>query len=159
MIKNYVLSVLGVVLLGIVVDIIIPTGQINKYIKSVYSIFVVMVLISPVIKFFKSGQDLKLNYTEYEINEKLLNYIYSKQADETEVLIETILGREGFSSVDIILCYSIENKELIYNSCQVNVENMSISSDKQHINSYEFIRNVVSEKTGLKDEVIMVYGW
>ena len=157
--SGYILSILGIVVAGLLIEIIIPSGTINKYIKSVYSIFVVMVLISPVIKFFKSGQDLKLNYTEYEINEKLLNYIYSKQADETEVLIETILGREGFSSVDIILCYSIENKELIYNSCQVNVENMSISSDKQHINSYEFIRNVVSEKTGLKDEVIMVYGW
>ena len=61
------------------------------------------------------------------------------------------------ANVDIILTFSLENNELIHNSCQANVKDMEIIADKQHINSYEFIRDVVNKHTGLKDEVIMVY--
>ena len=47
----YILSVLGIVIAGVIIDVIIPAGSISVYIKSIYSIFVVAVIISPVINF------------------------------------------------------------------------------------------------------------
>ena len=60
--KAYILAILGVVVVGILVDIIIPSGKINKFIKSIYSIFVVMVILNPIIKFFNNHSDFNFNY-------------------------------------------------------------------------------------------------
>ena len=157
--KAYVLSVLGIVLCGVIIDIILPSGSINKYIKSIYSVFVVAVLISPLINFFSNYKDIDFSIKEYEVNEKLMNYIYKKQAEGVELKIEQALEKGGFKGVDIIINFSIENNDITYNSCEANIKDLAISTDKQHINSYEFIREVVYKNTGLKGEVVMIYEW
>ena len=152
---GYLLSILGIVIAGVFIDIIVPTGTINKYIKGVYSIFVVAVLISPVIKILNKTNDLKITYEDYKINTNLLDYIHSQQVKLLEINIEKALEKEGFSKVDIILTFSIENDDLSYRSCQINLKNLVISKDKQHINKYEFIREIIKEHTMLGDEEII----
>ena len=156
---GYILSVLGIIVAGVFIDIIIPSGTINKYIKSIYSIFVVAVLVSPIIKIMTKTKDFTVKYQDYEINENLLNYIYEKQVSSHETSIENILHEEGFQNVDIILNFSIDNDKLQYNSCSINLKNLVISADKQHINKYEFIKNVVKENTDLTYEEILIDEW
>ena len=154
---GYLLSVLGIVLASVLINIIIPTGELAKYIKSVFSIFVVFVLISPIFTFLNKEQQYMFSYNDYEINEKLINYVFSKRTDETKARIIEELTEQGFEDIDIILSYSAENNELSYNYCTVNLKNMTIRADKQHINKYEFIKNVVIEYTNLTEEEIQFY--
>ncbi len=151
----YILSVLGIVVAGIIIDVIIPSGSINKYIKSIYAIFVVAVLISPIINFLNKNQGFNFKVDNYEINESLINYINKQKVSELEDSIKTHLNNEGFSNVDIKIDFVLKNNELALNSCTVNLKNLAISSDKQHINKYEFIRKVVKEYTNLTDEGIL----
>ncbi len=153
--NGYILSVLGIVLLGIIIDIIIPNGNINKYIKSIYAIFVVAVIISPLTKILKYDNDFSIKYQDYEISQNLLNYIYSARVDSLEIEIVDTLEREGISNISININYSSENNELVYHSCIVNLKNMVISLDKQHINSYEYITRIINATTGLKSEEII----
>lgn len=152
---GYILSILGIVVAGVFIDIIVPTGSISKYIKGIYSIFVVAVIISPVVKFLNKNHNLTIKYAEYNINENLLDYIYSMRATSLETNLEKLLEDQGFSNLDIKLTFSIKNNELTYNSCAVNLKNLSISSDKQHINKYEFIKNIIKENTNLTDKEII----
>ena len=76
---GYILSILGIVVAGVFIDIIIPSGTINKYIKSIYAIFVLAVIITPIIKFFNDNQGFNLEYQEYEINQNLINYIQTNK--------------------------------------------------------------------------------
>jgi len=156
---GYILSILGIVIAGVFIDIIIPSGTISKYIKSIYSIFVVAVLIAPITKFLNKHHDFTLKYEEYNVNEKLLDYIYSMRATSLENNLKKTLEMEGFKNIDINLTFSIENNELKYNLCRVNLKNMVISADKLHINKYEFIKNVVKENTNLTDEEIIIDEW
>ncbi|MBE5741339.1 MAG: hypothetical protein E7351_02305 [Clostridiales bacterium] len=153
---SYILGILGIVMAGIFIDIVIPTGEINKYVKSIYSIFVVAVLLSPLIQFLNKHHDFNLTFDEYKVNENLMTYIFTNRVQSQERYIETELSDEGFSNIDIIINYSIENNELHYNSCTVNLENLFIASDKQHINKYEFIKKVVGENLDLADEEIII---
>ena len=59
---GYILSILGIIVIGILIDIIVPNGAINKYIKSIYSIFVVAVLINPIFGLVKKAEDFTLKY-------------------------------------------------------------------------------------------------
>lgn len=155
--SGYILSILGIVIVGVLVDIVVPSGTINKYIKSIYAIFVLAVILSPVIKFLSNTHDINVNITGYEINEDLMNYINTNKIKSLETNIENKLKDEGFDGIDIKINYSIESNELMINSCTVNMQNLVITSDKQHINKYEFIIEVVREYTNLADEEIIFY--
>lgn len=157
--SNYVLSILGIVVIGIIIDVVIPSGNINKYIKSVFSIFVVSVIISPIVKFISNKNGIKIDYNNYELDAGLVEYIFEKRVDNEEIKIETYLEDEGFKEVDININFSINNNEIEYISCQVNLKNLVISADKQHINKYEFIKEVVKDFTNLTEEEIVIDEW
>ncbi len=155
MMTGYILSILGIVVAGVFIDIVVPASSLNKYIKGIYAIFVVAVILNPIIKLLNKTHNLTINYTEYSVNDSLLNYIFTMRARSLEKNIEQYLSDEGFENVGIVLNFSIENDELIYSSCEINLKNMVISSDKQHINKYEFIKKVVVENTSLTHEEIV----
>lgn len=159
MMNGYVLSVLGIVIVGVMVDVIIPAGSLSKYIKSMYSIFVVAVLVTPIVNILSQNKDFKLEYEDVQLQENVINYILNERVKSNENSIETTLSKEGFSNVDIILNYSIENNDIVYKSCMVNLKNMAINSDKQHINKYEFIKEVVANETKLSLQEIIINEW
>ena len=157
--SGYVLSILGIVLLGVIIDVIIPSGNISKYIKSIFSIFVVAVIISPVVTFLSNKNGIKLDYDNYEMDKQLIEYIFEKRTENEENKIEIYLKDNGFDKIDINLNYLINNNELDYISCTINLQNLVISADKQHINKYEFITKTVKDFTNLTDEEIVINEW
>ena len=153
--NGYVLSILGIVLVGIVIDVVMPSGVINKYIKSLFSIFVVAVILNPIIAFVKENKNFTLHYDDYEVQESIMNYIFNERVKSIETSILKELENGGISNIDIKINYSIESNEININSCTVFMENVVISPDKLHINKYEFISDVVNKYTDLTDEEII----
>jgi len=153
--SKYVLSILGIVMCGIIIDVILPNGNISKYIKGVYSIFVVAVIINPVVSFLSNKNQIKLNYQTFEMDSELVLYIYEKRTNNLEKSIEEDLSNQGFKGIDIELQFSINNNEIKYNLCTVNLKNLSISQDKLHINKYEFIQGIVTDYVNLTNEEIV----
>ena len=156
---GYILSILGIVVAGIFIDIIVPDGTINKYVKSIYSIFVVAVILSPIVKLISKKDIYTLQHEDYQVNEKLMNYIQNQKVKQMENKIKAELESEGFKNLDIKINYSTNSNELSLISCEINLKKLSIDADKQHINKYEFIAGVVKENTNLLDEVILFYEW
>lgn len=155
--SGYILTILGIVLAGILIDIIVPTGKINKYIKSIFAIFVVAVILMPVVKFIAKSDEITINYNDYEIEQNLMDYIFSSRVTAYENEIIEVLENNGLSNIDIKINYSINSNELSLNSCEVNLKNMTSSNIEMHNNRYEFIAETIKEITNLTDEVIIFY--
>ena len=63
--SSYLLSLLGVILLVVLVDAILPSGNISKYISGIFAIVVMFVIISPIINFIKLKQcQIYYNYIQ-----------------------------------------------------------------------------------------------
>lgn len=154
---GYILSIMGVVIAGVFIDIILPTGTINKYIKSLYGIFVLAVILSPIIKFMDNHHNISVDYIDYEINQTLLGYIHQQRVAEIEKKIVNSIEKEGYTKIGIKLNYSTKDNNITINSCEVNLSELSITSDNQHINKYEFITEIVHKYTDLSEEVIIFY--
>lgn len=153
--KIYILSILGITLCGVLIDIILPAGSTSKYIKSVFAIFVVAVVLNPVITFFANTKDLCIKYQDVEVNEKLINYITKQKVEQTKNSIILDLNNQGASGVDITLHFTLENNEIVYNSCTVNLKNLVYKPSDKHNSKYELITEVVKQHTNLSDEVII----
>ncbi len=155
--KAYVLSILGIVVVGVLIDVIIPSGSTGKYVKSIFSIFVVAVIISPVINLIAKAKGLEFSYKEISINSSFVEYVLNKQVDEIEFKIESLIEDEGIYNVEVELNHSVEFDKIKYNSCAINLENMVLKSDKSHNNIYEIIKKIVNSETGLTEEEILFY--
>ena len=155
--SGYVLSIVGIIFAGVIVDVIIPAGSTAKYIKSIYAVFVVAVLILPIINFINNNKGFVLEYDEYEVNEKLLNYIYSNRVETLEDNISNGLKSNGLENIDIEINYSIENEDLVMLTCTINLKNLVINENFTHINKYDYIKKVVKDYIDLSDEEIIIY--
>lgn len=155
--SGYILSILGIIIAGIFIDILMPNGQINKYIKSIYSVFVVAVLLNPLIYFFNNKNEIKFTYTNFEIDQELISYIHQEKIEEVEENIKKTLSNNGFKNIDVKINYSTDNNTLSYNSCSLNLSNLVMDEKVQHINKYEFIKDVVGSLTALTDEEIIIH--
>ena len=56
--NEWIMCIVGISALGILMDIIIPEGETNKYIKGIFAIFTVFVIIYPLPKLLKGGINL-----------------------------------------------------------------------------------------------------
>lgn len=54
--KAYILAIAGVILLSAVITMIAPGGEMGKFLKGATKLAILVVLISPVINFVKSGE-------------------------------------------------------------------------------------------------------
>lgn len=50
---QWVLGVVGVVLLGVLVDVLLPKGQMSKYVKAIFTVLLIFVLLTPVSALFR----------------------------------------------------------------------------------------------------------
>lgn len=155
--QAYILSILGIVLVSVLIEIILPNGQTAKYIKGIFSIFVVFVLINPVVKFFRSDFDVSkyLVADNVAVDEKLLKNLYKEQIIATEKDIESQLESEGFSGVCVDLEYKIVEEKIILEKAKINIDKLVISDEKANINKYQFIRQVVTENYDIKEEDVI----
>lgn len=155
--QSYILSVLGIVLVSVLIEIILPSGQTAKYIKSVFSIFVVYVLISPVLTMIKKDYDITkyVQQGNIEVNQVLLNNIYKDQIEAKSTDIENALEKEGYSGVKVKILYNIVDNQIILEKVKINLDNLVITSPNENINKYQHIRQVVAQSIEIKEEDIL----
>ena len=48
----WIFSIIGIIFLGVMLEIVIPDGKTNSFIKSIYSIILMFVIVNPIIKIF-----------------------------------------------------------------------------------------------------------
>ena len=85
----------------------------------------------------------------------MINYIANQKVEQTKNIIIFDLNNQGISNIDITLNFALENNEIVYNSCFVNIKNIVYNPTDKHISKYELITEVVKQHTNLNDEVII----
>ncbi len=153
--KAYIISILGITLCGVLIDIMLPTGTTSRYIKGIFSIFVVAVVLNPVITFFANYSNMDIKYDEIEVSTKLIDYINNQKVMATQNAIKNDLDEQGAHNIDITIKFSFENNEIVYKSCLVNLKKLVYQPKDKHISKYELITNTVQQHTNLPSEVII----
>lgn len=155
--QSYILSVLGIVLVSVLIEIILPNGQTAKYIKSIFSIFVIYVLINPLIMFLKNDFDISkyIQADNLQINKSLLNNIYKDQIQAKSKDLENTLKNEGFVGVKITILYQVVEENIVLEKVKINIDNLVINGLAPNINKYQHIRQVVAQNLMIKEEDIL----
>ena len=99
-ISSWVLSIVGVVIITVLVEIILPEGNINKYIKGFLVIFTVFIMISPIANLYFTEIFGEGEY-KISLDNSFLEEVNEDKAREYSVLIKDKLRSSGYDGVNI----------------------------------------------------------
>ena len=157
-ISAWVLSVAGISVLGVLVELILPNGQTKKYIKGVFAFVVVLIIIMPLPKLlrrefkaediFKEDAVIIQDDFVYEINRNRLVKI--------EEMIELDLKEKNISGVEIRLNANIFTSDMVIDSVFVDLNNLVLTENLQHKDINEIIVDSVLKYVNIQRSDIII---
>lgn len=155
----YLLSIVGVVVISVVLDLVIPSGQVSKYVKGIMSLVIIFVIASPLPNIIKNG----INFSSLFSSTVTLDEEYLETLKTQSItLLENELGQElvdaGITGAELEIWGDLESGQIKISYIFVQTENVVLSSDLAHIDKYEAIENLLIEKTGVDEEQVVFNG-
>lgn len=154
----YLLSIVGVVIISVVLDLIIPSGQISKYIKGIMSLVIIFVIASPLPNLVKNGFNFSMWNSNAELDEGYLETVKNQYVRTLEEQLENQLKQEGITGAVINVWGDLENGKIKITYIFVEMKNVVLSDKKAHIDKYEAIKSVLINYTGIGEEQVVFDG-
>lgn len=134
-VSDWLLSIAGIICISVVVEIILPDGQINRYIKGILAFLVTLIVIIPFPKLLNSSRDYS-NILDFEesitVDE---DYLYQLNLDKLNSLkgsIEKDIKTQGYGNVYVYISCDIFQNQLSFSSITVDISNLVITQNAEH---------------------------
>lgn len=151
----WIISVTGIVALTLLVDIILPEGESNKYVKAVMSILTTFVLIQPLpgvlSENFDVGEYFEIDTVSADAG--LSSKLDDIKTDYWESTITAVLNSNGVKNADIKVVLD-EEKDFVV---KVYLQNVVIADNQNHIFITKLITQILIDKLGISAERISFY--
>lgn len=143
-ISAWVLSIAGIICVSVLIELILPNGQMNKYIKGIFSFFVLFVIISPIPKLLNININFSdfLDYGDIQIDE---DYIYQLNMDKLASLQEdtqNAIQSQGYENVVVSVDADIFSSTFIVKSATIDLSELVITSQSQHTNITDIKKDI-----------------
>lgn len=156
----WVLSIVGIVVLTLMVDIIIPEGKTGKYIKGVFAMLTVFVIAMPLPKIFNSEFDFEeflQQNTSASADYDVLENIYYMRLERLEQKIITSAESEGIKNMEVKINALNNNSFVEIQSIEINLKNVVIEEKNPNINIVDIVIDLVSKAAETDKSAVKVY--
>lgn len=135
--KVYILSIIGMIFLITIADMILPEGKIGSYIKSVFAIIVLLVVVEPISKI--EFKNFKFSFSENQINyqEDYLNFISEFKIKALTSDFDKFLEEKGISGAKLDIIYDYVDNVFTIKKIKINLEKAVIIDNNSHIDIKE----------------------
>ena len=93
--SGWILSVTAVICLTVLMDIVMPDGQMNKYVKGITSLIVVFVVISPLTALAKGKFDFSLSGNKVKTDSTMAACLDNGSMKYDELTLKSVLENLG----------------------------------------------------------------
>lgn len=149
----WILGITGVVCLGVLIEILLPDGQAEKYVKGAFSLLVVFAVAAPLPSAVKSLREWSVGSASISVDEDFLAVTAGEYAEERAERLEEILADEGYQT-DVKLVVSSDKMSNIV-KCTV-VLYLSVLDGEEENKHIARVREVAAERLGIADERVAV---
>ena len=140
---EWLVGIVGIISLGLLLEILLPEGQTSKYVRGAFSLLVILVVISPIPKLLGGEYNLDLTGVNYDID---LDYVQQASSQYTNIIednIENVLKEQGINSVVEIVVKDGSVKDVDFVLIKIflsrideNQENTYITMSKDTVSKY-----------------------
>lgn len=159
-ISTWVLSIVGIIILSILVDLILPSGKTSSFIKNIFGYLIIVVILSPVFTFF-TNKDFSVNdlfdKESVQIQDGFVASVNRQFLDNAEKAIETACAEAGFRFVEVGIEADIFENQLIINQISVNLKFVVIDENSKNKNIKTSILDIVQDTIKVEKEIVVFY--
>lgn len=136
-ISSWIISIAGVITLSVLIEFVLPDGQMNKYIKSIFSFVIVFVIISPIPKLLNQNITFS-EFFDYEntfsIDENYLEQVNLNKLISYQTTIEEQCLESGYENVKVYINADILSGDIKIQSIHVDLSDLVLSANAEHRN-------------------------
>lgn len=144
----WLLSIVGVVSLGVLLEILLADGETSKYIKGVFALAVVLVLVAPIPKFLNKNFDINEFFgDEIVAQSTFLQSVNERRNTERENKVLAELKKSNIPAEKVRVYYL--RGDLDY----IDVVKVYLNGD---CDNYKIL-DIVSQKVGCDKNKIKIY--
>lgn len=155
----WLLKITGVIALSTLSSLLIPNGQTKKYVKGIFALITLFVLVSPLPKLLKSDFSGFPNAfdtaTELEIDETFLYGVATNAYKTQERNIEKFLKENGIEAKVKFVVKSETSSEIDY--VNVILSDMSFERDKSNSIDIGALKSEISKFSGVPEDKLRVF--
>lgn len=143
-ISAWIMSVAGISVLSVLVDLIMPNGQTKKYIKGIFAFVIILVIISPLPSLINKRFSIDdIFQEEISIQNEYIYEINRKKIEKIEKDILKDLENEGVRNLELNINANIFTYDLQIDTIFVDLSQVVINENLQHININELIKSSI----------------
>lgn len=144
-ISTWILSIAGVVCLSVIVELILPNGQMAKYIKGIFSFIIILVIIMPIPKLFKMNFDFSnvFNTDEIHLQEDYLYQLNLNKILKIKTEIEDDVTEMGYQNVVVSINADIFASSVEFKSVSVDLRHIVITPNAPHMHIVDIRYDIV----------------
>lgn len=157
-VSTWILSIAGICMLSVIIDLVLPSGKTNTTIKNVFSYAIVLVVILPLPKLLKGDFNLDVfsNY-EFEIQDSYIYNVNQAKLDKWTNCINSDLESSGIYGAVVSISANIFDTQMNVNAVYVDLYNVVISDKKPNINIKTEVVSVVLKYVDIKEDKVIFY--
>lgn len=158
-ISKWLISILSVVISGVLVDLLLPNGKLNGFIRAIFGFLAVTIIISPlpsIINRELSFENVIYNYGATQIDQDFVDASIKNIITNLENATEQELKNEGFENVNVVISYIIENYKYTIKKVSLDIKNLVINSNQVHINKYTEMKQIVVNFLNVSTEEVEI---
>lgn len=144
--SNWILSIAGIICVSVIVELILPDGQMNRYIKGIFSFIIILVVIMPIPKLLYRDLDFSniFDNSGYEIDSDYLYQVNLDKMNSVKNEIENQIEKRGYLNVVVSINCDIFDNSMQYKSIFVDLSDLVISGQAEHNNISKIKKDISS---------------
>lgn len=154
---SWLLNIVGIVFIGVILDVVLPNGKTNQFIKHVFSVFMLFVVVSPVSNWVSSAFNVEVSSGVTDSNFLYVTNLEKINALEKDIVSEIESG--GISNVSVIINGNVFEEVLTINSVYVDVSNAVSENNLTKSEVKDFVLDKILINVDVVKEDIVFYGW
>ena len=156
-ISSWILQITGVVLCSVLVEVLFPKGKLNKILKSVLAVFIVLVVVSPLKNIDIKNLNFSNMFDGLGINEKFVEEREGEKISSIERTIENNLEKNGYAGVRVNIVGEFANEKLSISTIFVDLTSLVLHEDSLNINKYTNIVAVIKNLVNISEDKVIFY--
>lgn len=136
--QGWIISVVCAIVLGVLIEIVLPNGKVAKYVKGTFALVVIFVIVAPLPKLLKSEWTFDFSSAWQNANATFEEEIKGEYMDERARELKDFLSVNGYD-VDV----TIEKSDAVFNIARVTVV---LYGDSEKADE---VRNMAAEKLAI----------
>ena len=139
-VSSWILSIAGIICLSVLLELVLPDGQLNKYVKNIFSFVVIWVVIFPIPNLLKNvnfNQDIFVQ-EEILLQDNYLSKVENEKNESLIICVQEDLSKNGYDGVLI----SIKSKKDSKTTMFVDLGSLVITGENVNKNILEIKEDI-----------------